>query len=277
MSRTSPPRRASSRRRPRPARTRATTRYTPAGGLPELRAAVAAKTARDSGWQVDAARVLVTNGGKQAVYEAFATLLDPGDEGTAAGAVLDDVPGGHPAGGGRAGAGGDHRGAGLPGHRRAAGGGEDGAHQGAAVVLAGQPHRRGRLARRGRGGGPVGGRHRHLGSGGRDLRAPGLRRRPARVHAGRGPRARRPVRGRQRGRQDVRHDRLAGGLADRPAGRGPGRHQPAVAPDEQRGQRVAGGGPGGGARRPVGGGPRCARRSTGDGGQWRRHWTQSPG
>ena len=55
-------------------------RYTPAGGLPELKEAIAAKTARDSGLQVDAAQVLVTNGGKQAVYEAFATLLDPGDE-----------------------------------------------------------------------------------------------------------------------------------------------------------------------------------------------------
>ena len=55
-------------------------RYTPAGGLPELREAIAAKTARDSGYRVDAAHVLVTNGGKQAVFEAFATLLDPGDE-----------------------------------------------------------------------------------------------------------------------------------------------------------------------------------------------------
>jgi len=55
-------------------------RYTPAGGLPELKEAIAAKTARDSGYQITAAQVLVTNGGKQAVYEAFATLLDPGDE-----------------------------------------------------------------------------------------------------------------------------------------------------------------------------------------------------
>jgi len=54
--------------------------YTPAAGLPELRAAVAAKTARDSGYQVAAGQVLVTNGGKQAVYQAFASLLDPGDE-----------------------------------------------------------------------------------------------------------------------------------------------------------------------------------------------------
>ena len=55
-------------------------RYPPAGGLPDLREAIAAKTARDSGYQIEAAQVLVTNGGKQAVYEAFATLLDPGDE-----------------------------------------------------------------------------------------------------------------------------------------------------------------------------------------------------
>jgi aspartate aminotransferase len=55
-------------------------RYTPAAGLPELREAVAAKTARDSGYHVAAAQVLITNGGKQAVYQAFATLLDPGDE-----------------------------------------------------------------------------------------------------------------------------------------------------------------------------------------------------
>jgi len=55
-------------------------RYTPAAGLPALREAVAAKTRRDSGLEVGAADVLITNGGKQAVYQAFATLLDPGDE-----------------------------------------------------------------------------------------------------------------------------------------------------------------------------------------------------
>jgi aspartate aminotransferase len=54
--------------------------YTPVPGLPELRAALAAKTLRDSGYAVEAGQVLVTNGGKQAVYNAFATLLDPGDE-----------------------------------------------------------------------------------------------------------------------------------------------------------------------------------------------------
>jgi aspartate aminotransferase len=55
-------------------------KYTPAAGLPELREAVAAKTARDSGLVVAASQVLITNGGKHAVYEAFETLLDPGDE-----------------------------------------------------------------------------------------------------------------------------------------------------------------------------------------------------
>ncbi len=55
-------------------------RYSPAAGLPELREAIAAKTLRDSAYTVQASQVLVTNGGKQAVYQAFQTLLDPGDE-----------------------------------------------------------------------------------------------------------------------------------------------------------------------------------------------------
>ena len=55
-------------------------RYTPVGGLPELKQAIVDKTARDSGYHVQASQVLVTNGGKQALYEAFAALLDPGDE-----------------------------------------------------------------------------------------------------------------------------------------------------------------------------------------------------
>src|ERR687893_3086100 len=55
-------------------------KYTPAAGLPELREAIAVKTKRDSGYEVPASQVLVTNGGKHAVYNTFATLLDPGDE-----------------------------------------------------------------------------------------------------------------------------------------------------------------------------------------------------
>ena len=54
--------------------------YTPTGGMPELREAIAAKTRRDSGFAVTAQQVLVTNGGKQAVANAFAVLCDPGDE-----------------------------------------------------------------------------------------------------------------------------------------------------------------------------------------------------
>ena len=55
-------------------------RYTPAAGLPELREAIAVKTKRDSGFDCAAAQVLVTNGGKHAVFTAFAALCDPGDE-----------------------------------------------------------------------------------------------------------------------------------------------------------------------------------------------------
>jgi aspartate/methionine/tyrosine aminotransferase len=55
-------------------------RYTPAAGLPELRRAIAAKTLRDSAYECEAAQVLVTNGGKHAVYNTMLTLLDDGDE-----------------------------------------------------------------------------------------------------------------------------------------------------------------------------------------------------
>jgi aspartate aminotransferase len=55
-------------------------KYSPTAGLPELREAIAMKTARDSGLVVQPSQVLVTNGGKQAVYQTFASLLDPGDE-----------------------------------------------------------------------------------------------------------------------------------------------------------------------------------------------------
>lgn len=55
-------------------------RYTPTPGLPELREAIVAKTKRDSNYEITADQVLVTNGGKQAVYQAFATIIDPDDE-----------------------------------------------------------------------------------------------------------------------------------------------------------------------------------------------------
>ncbi|WP_436432936.1 pyridoxal phosphate-dependent aminotransferase [Kocuria marina] len=55
-------------------------RYSPAAGLPELRSAIAQATQRDSGWAVEPSQVLVTNGGKQAVYQAFQTVVDDGDD-----------------------------------------------------------------------------------------------------------------------------------------------------------------------------------------------------
>src|SRR3712207_2131128 len=55
-------------------------RYTPAGGLPELKEAIAAKTKRDSGLDVKPSQVLVTNGGKHAVYASILTIVDEGDE-----------------------------------------------------------------------------------------------------------------------------------------------------------------------------------------------------
>ncbi len=55
-------------------------RYSPAGGLPEFKEAIAEKTERDSGFKCSPSQILVTNGGKHAVYTAFAALLDPGDE-----------------------------------------------------------------------------------------------------------------------------------------------------------------------------------------------------
>ncbi len=55
-------------------------KYSPAKGLPVLREAIAAKTLRDSGYEVSPDDVLVTNGGKQAVFQAFASVVDPGDE-----------------------------------------------------------------------------------------------------------------------------------------------------------------------------------------------------
>ncbi len=55
-------------------------RYSPTPGLPELRDAIVAKTLRDSNYVINADQVLVTNGGKQAVYQAFASIVDPGDE-----------------------------------------------------------------------------------------------------------------------------------------------------------------------------------------------------
>lgn len=55
-------------------------RYTPTPGLPELRDAIVTKTKRDSQYEITSDQVLITNGGKQAVYQAFATIINEGDE-----------------------------------------------------------------------------------------------------------------------------------------------------------------------------------------------------
>ena len=133
--------------------------YTPAAGLPELREAIAAKTLRDSALEVDPSQVIVTNGGKQAVYQSFATLLDPGDEvllptpywttypeaiKLAGGVPVEVFAGCRP---------------GLPGDGRAARGRAHPAHQGAAVRVAVEPDRRRVLARADRGDRRVGREH----------------------------------------------------------------------------------------------------------------------
>ena len=161
------------------------------------------------------AQVLITNGGKQAVYEAFATLLDPGDEVILPAPYWTTYPEAIRLAGGRPGRGSCRRDPGLPRHRRPARGGAHRAHQGAAVLLAVQPDGSRLPARAGRGDRPLGRRARPLGGHRRDLRAPHLRRRRGRVDAGRRALAGRPLRRAQRRREDLRHDRLAGRLDDR--------------------------------------------------------------
>ncbi len=198
-----------------------------------------------------ASQVLITNGGKQAVYETFATLLDPGDEvlmptpywttypesiGLAGGVPVEVMT--------------DET-TGLPDVGRAARGALHRPDQAAPVRLAVQPDRCGLPAGRGRRDRPLGGQPRPLGRYRRDLRAPRLRRRQVRLDAGGSARDRGPVRGAERGRQDVRDDGLAGRLDDRPGRGDQGGRQPAVARDLERLQRRPGRRAGGGVRRPV--------------------------
>ena len=67
-------------------------KYSPTPGLPELRQAIASKTLRDSGYEVEPEQVVVTNGGKQAVYEAFQLIVNDGERGDYSVAVLDELP-----------------------------------------------------------------------------------------------------------------------------------------------------------------------------------------
>ena len=153
-------------------------RYTPAGGLPALKEAIVAKTARDSGPAGDRRRnVLVTNGGKQAVYEALATMLDPGDEVLLPAPYWTTYPEAiRLAGGVPVPVVADEQ-SGYLVSVGAARGGAHAAHQGAAVLLAVQPDGRGLPARAGRGDRPLGAGGRAVGAHRRDLRAPHLRRR----------------------------------------------------------------------------------------------------
>ena len=132
--------------------------YSPTPGLPELREAIAHKTKRDSGFDCEAAQVLVTNGGKHAVYNTFQVLCDPGDEVLVPAPYWTSYPETIVLGGG------------VPvvlptsevdGFRvtveqlEAA---RDAAHQGVAVRVAEQPDRRGLSGRGGRGDRPLGAR-----------------------------------------------------------------------------------------------------------------------
>ena len=222
--------------------------YTPVAGLPDLRAAVAAKTLRDTGFEVGANQVLITNGGKQAVYNAFATLLDPGDEVLVIAPYWTTYPEAIKLAGG------------VPvevvtdettdylATRRTARGGTHRTHQGAALRLAVEPDRRGVPARARRRDRQVGCRAWSVGRHRRDLRAPRVRRRRERLDRHGRPRTRRPGGRAQRRGQDLRDDGLAGRLAGRPHRRRQGRHQPAVARHLERLERGAGRGTGGGQR-----------------------------
>ena len=208
-------------------------------------------------------RCVVTNGGKHAVYNTFQVLCDPGDEVLLPAPYWTSYPECITLGGG------------VPvvlptteatGFRvtieqlEAA---RHAAHEGAAVRVAEQPDRRGVPARRGRGHRPLGARARHLDRHRRDLRAPHLRRPRVLVDARPRARARRPVRDPQRRRQDLRDDRLARRLDDRPARRDRGGHQPAVALHVERVERRAGRRARRGRRATSTRSPRCATRSPG--------------
>ena len=95
-------------------------RYSPAGGLPELKEAIAAKTLRDSGYEALPGQVLVTNGGKHAVYNTFEALLNPGDEVLLPAPYWTTYPEPIALSGGDHGRAPHRRGLRLPGHRRPA-------------------------------------------------------------------------------------------------------------------------------------------------------------
>ncbi len=225
-------------------------RYTPAVGLPVLREAIAAKTLRDSGLEVDASQIIVTNGGKQAVYQAFQAVVNPGDEVLLpapywttypeAIALADGVPV-------EVFAGADQEYKVTVEQLEAA---RTDPHHRARLRVALQPDRRGLHARRDPGDRRVGRRARHLDHLRRDLPEPRLRGRASGLDRRGGSGCRGPDDPRQRRREDLRDDRLARRLDGRPQGRDQGRREPAVAPVEQRQQHRAARGAGR-AHRPA--------------------------
>ena len=56
------------------------TKYTPASGIPELKAAIAKKLEAENGLKYAPEQIIVNIGGKHSVYEAMQAVLDPGDE-----------------------------------------------------------------------------------------------------------------------------------------------------------------------------------------------------
>ena len=176
----------------------------------------------------------------------------PRRRGAAPRALLDDLSRGDRPGRRRARRAAHHGGDRVPRHRRAARRRGHAAHEGAAVRVAVEPDRRGVPARAGRGDRAMGRRARDLGRHRRDLRAPDVRPAPVHVDAGARPRPRRHVRRPQRCRQDLRDDRLARRLDDRPARRDRRGDQPAVALHVERRQRVAARRARGRHRRPLG-------------------------
>ena len=214
-------------------------RYTPTGGIPALREAIAAKTlprlGLRGGGQPGARDQRRQAGRGQRVRGA----VRPGRRGARARPLLDDLPRIDRARrryARRRVLRRDHR---LPLLGRGPRARLDAAHQGAALRVAVQPDRRRVPAARNRGHRPVGGVQGHLGADRRDLRAPRLRRSRASLHAGGRARAGRPLPGGQRRGQDLRHDRLAGRVADRAERRHQCRHQHPEPRDVQRRQRVA--------------------------------------
>ena len=227
--------------RRRPAGTRRTTSYTPTAGLPELRAGDGGQDGRDSGYEVTAAQVLVTNGGKQAVANAFATLFDPGDEVLVPAPYWTTYPESIVLAGG------------VPvvvptdaasGFRVTVDQLEAARTPGTKVLLfvspsnpTGAVYPRAEIEAIGRWAVEHGiwvvtdEIYEHLVYGGAEHHSMPVRR----------ARAGRPLRRRQRGGQDLRHDRLAGRLDDRADRRDRGGDQPAVPRDLQRVQRLPAG------------------------------------